>query len=99
MTFEEKVAKLRAFGFVEVSDWFPANRPAYRGAWLKREMTTDEAIGCAGDWMRLAIEVGGYLTYSNHGVRGICAQIQISRNLTADEIGDDPPCAIRAVRS
>lgn len=98
MTFEEKVAKLRAFGTVDVSDWFPATRLPYRGAWLKREMTHDEAIGCAADWMRLAIEVSGYLTYYSH-VRGICAQIQVSRNLTEAEIGDDPPCATRAVRS
>lgn len=96
MTFEEKVEKLRAFGVgvVEVQDYFPGDAAPYRYATLKHFAQPDEID--AAKWLQLAIDVGGYFTVYIRGTIAPCISVQ--RPLTADEIGDNPPCATRAVR-
>lgn len=95
--FDAAVERMRAFrgGAVNVEDFFPSRRTPYRYAMLMLFSGTDYA-----DRVRelaiLAVEIGGYLTMHTH-YSPVLIEVSLSRPLTAEEIGDNPPCATRRV--
>lgn len=90
MTFEEKVAKLRAVeGKVTVRDYFPTEREPYRYGTLEVQ-TVDASL--IGSLAALTAELDGYLTFSGQSI-----MIAVSRPLTAEEIDANPSRESREV--
>ena len=105
--FDAAVARFREVpgGTVEIKDFFPSGgrRAPYRGAWLKVEVNAVSLASQMDLVARLALSLGCYLTMSVGHRSGPDSDgqaevsLQATRELDEDEIGDDPPCAIREV--
>jgi hypothetical protein len=96
--FDTAVARLREVkgGRVEVTDFFPRGREPYRYATLKVEASRAEAPLVAAAIAEVAIQVSGHVSMYTHAPT-IAFDISVSRELTGEEIGDEPPCASREV--
>lgn len=83
--FSAAVAKMRAVGKVEVTDW-PAHdgRAAYRMACLRIDEPAAQVPARAADLAAFALELGGYLTMHPWRDRATF-DIHVSRDLDAEE--------------
>jgi hypothetical protein len=104
--FDAAIARFEtvAGGEVRINDFFSHTRAPYRCGCLYVRMPRESPVDLPQDRIVqlvsqlavLAVEVGAYLTMNVHPT-AITVQLHVSRDLDADEIGDDPPVAIRDV--
>ncbi|HVQ52899.1 MAG TPA: hypothetical protein VMS92_22920 [Mycobacterium sp.] len=96
--YDATVARWRQFdgGKLVEQDYFVPRKAPYRFASL--EISVDDVASNAQEVVALAIETQSYLVlHSAASTAYRRFELHISRELTEDEIGDEPPCAVRPV--